>query len=90
MDAMQSIRIDGIADGAAIARAPNSVKPATLRLRALGAERERILWLVNGKLEGQTRAAQPFEHAFADTGEQTITALAASGSYAQLQIRVLR
>jgi penicillin-binding protein 1C len=90
LDAMQSIHIDGIADGAAIARAPNSDKPAILRLRALGAERERILWLVNGKLEGQTRAAQPFEHAFAATGEQTITALAASGSYAQLQIRVLR
>ena len=90
LDALQPIRIDGVADHAAIARAPNSVKPATLRLRALGAERERILWLVNGKLEGQTRAAQPFEHAFADTGEQTITALAASGAYAQLQIRVLR
>ncbi|MGE5167733.1 MAG: penicillin-binding protein 1C [Deltaproteobacteria bacterium] len=90
MDAMQSIRIDGIADGAAIARAPNSVKPATLRLRALGAEHGHVLWLVNGRLEGQTSAAQPFEHAFAEAGEQTITALAASGSYAQLQIRVLR
>ena len=90
LDAAQPIRIDGVADGAAIARAPNSDKPAALRLRVLGAERERILWLVNGKLEGETRAAQPFEHAFADTGEQTITALAASGAYAQLQIRVLR
>ena len=86
----QPIRIDGIADGAAIARAPNSPNPASLRLRVLGAERQHILWLVNGKLEGQTRAAQPFEHAFADTGEQTITALATSGAYAQLRIRVLR
>jgi penicillin-binding protein 1C len=90
LDAAQPIRIDGVADGAAIARAPNSDEPAALRLRVLGAERERILWLVNGKLEGETRAAQPFEHAFADTGEQTITALSASGAYAQLQIRVLR
>jgi penicillin-binding protein 1C len=90
LDAAQPIRIDGVADGAAIARAPNSDKPATLRLRALGAEHGHVLWLVNGRLEGQTRAAQPFEHAFADTGEQTITALAASGAYAQLLIRVLR
>jgi penicillin-binding protein 1C len=90
LDASQPIRIDGVADGAAIARAPNSPQPATLRLRALGADRQRILWLVNGKLEGETRAAQPFEHAFADTGEQTITALAAGGAYAQLRIRVLR
>ncbi|HSM99938.1 MAG TPA: penicillin-binding protein 1C [Rudaea sp.] len=90
LDATQSIRIDGVADGAAIARAPNSDKPATLRLRALGAERGHILWLVNGRLAGQTRAAQPFEHAFANTGEQTITALAASGAYAQLRVRVLR
>lgn len=90
MDATQAIRIDGVADGAAIARAPNSDKPATLRLRVLGADRQHILWLVNGRLEGATRAAQPFEHAFADTGEQTITALAASGAYAQLRIRVLR
>jgi penicillin-binding protein 1C len=90
LDASQPIRIDGVADGAAIARAPNSPQPATLRLRALGADRQRILWLVNGKLEGETRAAQAFEHAFADTGEQTITALAAGGAYAQLRIRVLR
>ncbi len=90
LDATQPIRIDGVADGAAIARAPNSDTPASLRLRALGADRQPILWLVNGKLEGETRAAQPFEHAFAGTGEQTITALAASGAYAQLRIRVLR
>jgi penicillin-binding protein 1C len=89
LDATAPIRIDGIADGAAIARAPNSAHPATLRLRVLGAERQHILWLVNGKLEGETRAAQPFEHAFALRGEQTITALATSGAYAQLRVRVL-
>ncbi|GAA0715074.1 penicillin-binding protein 1C [Dokdonella soli] len=89
LDASQPIRIDGIADRAAIARAPNSDKPATLRLRALGAGGD-VLWLVNGKLEGETRGAQSFEHAFAEPGDQTITALAASGAYAQLQVRVLR
>lgn len=90
LDAAQPIRIDGVADGAAIARAPNSDRPVSLRLRVLGADRQPILWLINGKFEGETRAAQSFEHAFADTGEQTITALAAGGAYAQLRIRVLR
>ena len=89
LDAIQPIRIDGIADHAAIARAPNGDTPATLRLRALGAPGD-VLWLVNGKLEGKTRAGGAFEHAFAQTGEQVITALAAGGAYAQLRIRVLR
>ena len=87
--ATQPIRIDGVADHAAIARAPNSDKPAIVRLRALGASGD-VLWLVNGKLEGQTRGGGAFEHAFAETGDATITALAASGNYAQLEVRVLR
>ncbi|MFI4968982.1 MAG: penicillin-binding protein 1C, partial [Lysobacterales bacterium] len=78
LDASQPIRIDGIADHAAIARAPNSDKPATLRLRALGASGG-VLWLVNGKLEGETHGAQPFEHAFEQAGMQDITALATTG-----------
>jgi len=89
LDAIQPIRIDGIADHAAIARAPNSDKPAIVRLRALGASGD-VLWLVNGKLEGETRGGGAFEYAFADVGDQTITALAKSGNYAQLQVRVLR
>jgi penicillin-binding protein 1C len=89
LDATQPIRIDGVADRAAIARAPNSDTPAIVRLRALGANGD-VLWLVNGKLEGETRGGGAFEYAFAQTGDQTITALAASGNYAQLQVRVLR
>ncbi len=89
LEASEPIRIEGVADNAAIARAPNSDKPAAIRLRVLGAGTD-ILWLVNGKLEGETHAAQAFEHAFARPGDQTITALAKSGAYAQLSIRVLR
>jgi penicillin-binding protein 1C len=89
LDALQPIRIDGVADHAAIARAPNSDKPAIVRLRALGASGD-VLWLVNGKLEGETRGSGAFEHAFAEIGDQTITALASSGSYAELHVRVLR
>jgi len=89
LDAIQPIRIDGVADHAAIARAPNSDKPAIVRLRALGANGD-VLWLVNGRLEGETRGAGAFEHAFGELGDQTITALAKSGTYAQLQVRMLR
>jgi penicillin-binding protein 1C len=89
LDATQPIRIDGVADHAAIARAPNSDKPAIVRLRALGASGD-VLWLVNGKLEGETRGGGAFEYSFAAIGDQTITALAKSGNYAQLQVRVLR
>jgi len=49
-----------------------------------------VLWLVNGKLEGETRGGGPFEYSFAQVGDQTITALAKSGNYAQLEVRVLR
>jgi len=84
-----NLRIDGIGDGAAIARAPGSAKPAQLSLKALGAT-GRVLWLVNGKLEGETSASRAFVHAFADAGPQTITALTNSGAYSQIGIRVLR
>ncbi|HJT97968.1 MAG TPA: penicillin-binding protein 1C [Rhodanobacteraceae bacterium] len=89
LDATQPLRIDGIADHAAIARAPNSDKPAIVRLRALGASGD-VLWLVNGRLEGETNGAGAFEYAFAETGDQTITALGREGNYAQLEVRVLR
>ena len=89
LDASQPIRIEGLADNAAIARAPNSDKPASVRLRALGIGGD-VLWLVNGRLEGQTHGAQAFEHAFGETGLQSVTALSTAGGYAQLQLRVLR
>jgi penicillin-binding protein 1C len=89
LERIASLRIDGIGDGAAIARAPGSAKPAQLSLKALGASGT-VLWLVNGKLEGETTGTRPFVHAFADAGPQTITALSTAGAYSQIGIRVLR
>ena len=88
LDSAQPIRIDGIADQATIARAPNSTAPASVRVRALGASGN-VLWLINGRLEGETHGAQAFQHAFADPGDQTITAIGDGGAYAQLRVRVL-
>ncbi|MGA9343276.1 MAG: penicillin-binding protein 1C [Rhodanobacteraceae bacterium] len=89
LGATESLRIAGIADSAAIARAPNGDKPASVRLLALGTS-GRVQWLINGRLEGETTGGQSFDHAFADTGEQTITALAQTGDYVQITVHVLR
>ena len=87
--AMETLRIDGPGDGARLARAPGSATPATLRLRALGTE-ARVRWLVNGRLAGETRGARYWTHAFPDPGPQRITALADTGAWAELNLRVVR
>jgi penicillin-binding protein 1C len=89
LERIASVRIDGIGDGAAIARSPGSEKPAQLSLKALGAS-GKVMWLVNGRLEGETSGSRAFVHAFADSGPQTITALTAAGAWSQVDIRVLR
>ncbi len=89
LDAGQNLRIDGVAPGASIARAPNSANPATLRLRALGSSGE-VLWLVDGRLAGSSSGSGVFERAFPEPGLRTITALAGGGASAQLRVRVLR
>ncbi|MDC8015198.1 penicillin-binding protein 1C [Tahibacter soli] len=87
LDAATNLRIEGVAPGATLVRAPGGERAPRLSLRALGAQ-GRVQWLVNGRLEGETDAARAFVHEFAQAGEQSITALTASGGYAQVQIRV--
>lgn len=84
-----ALRIDGIADRTSVARAPNSDKPAQVRLRALGATGE-VAWLVNGRLQASTTDSQFWELPFPDTGEQTITAMTEAGRWAQVRVNVLR
>ncbi|KFN44671.1 penicillin-binding protein 1C [Arenimonas oryziterrae] len=89
LTAMESLRIEGPSNGSAIARAPNSALPPQVRLRALGTSR-RVRWLVNGQLVGESVGSAGFSHAFAEPGDQRITAMAESGAWAELQLRVLR
>ncbi|WP_460456258.1 penicillin-binding protein 1C [Arenimonas alkanexedens] len=89
LEAMETLRIDGLGNGARLARAPGSGKPATLRLRALGTQ-ARVRWLVNGRLAGETRGARPWNHAFDEPGPQRITALADTGAFAELNLHVVR
>ena len=87
--AMEVLQIDGPAQDSGIARAPNSPRPPQVRLRALGTS-ARVRWLINGALAGESIGGSSFIHAFAVPGDQRITALADSGSWAELRIRVLR
>lgn len=86
---LHGLRIEGIGNGATLARAPNSDQPARVRLRALGTEGE-VLWLVDGLLVARSQGSRPIEQPFDTPGPRTITALAADGTYAQVQVRVLR
>lgn len=89
LDARESLRIDGPGQGARLARAPGSARPATLRLRALGTQ-ARVRWLVNGRLVAETQGARHWTLALDAPGPQRITALADSGAWDALDVRVLR
>ncbi len=89
LDAIRPLRIDGLTDQSAIARAPNSNKPATVRLRASGTSGD-VLWLVDGRLQATTQGSRPFEHAFPEPGAHDITALTPQGAWARISLRVLR
>ncbi len=89
LDAPPALHIEGVADGAVIARAPNSAHPPSLSLRAIGT-RQSVLWLIDGRLAGTTHASAPFRHAFDLPGDRTITALTPTGASARIQVRVLR
>ncbi|WP_328590697.1 MULTISPECIES: penicillin-binding protein 1C [Pseudoxanthomonas] len=88
-EASAALRIEGLNDGATLARAPGSDKPASVHLRALGTETE-VQWLLDGRWIGLTRGTRGFEHGFEQPGEHTLTALADSGAWSTLRFRVLR
>lgn len=87
--ALEQLQIDGPGADTAVARAPNSPRPPQVRLRALGTT-SRVQWLVNGELVGESAGGASFVHAFATPGEQHVTALADSGAWAELRLRVIR
>lgn len=87
--ALEVLQIDGPAQDSAIARAPNTGRAPQIRFRALGSN-ARVQWLVNGELVGESVAGASFVHAFATPGDQRITALAETGGWDELCLRVLR
>lgn len=87
-EASESLRIDGVNDGATLASAPGATRGVRLSLRALGTDR-RVQWLLDGRWIGETRGAQPLLHAFDQPGQHELTALADSGAWAGVRFRLL-
>jgi len=88
-EASVALHIDGLNDGATLARAPNSEHGVRLQLRALGSE-QAVDWLLDGRWIAQTHGAQLMQREFAEPGAHTLTALAADGAWTQVRFNVLR
>ncbi len=88
-EASVALHIDGLNDGAALARAPNAEHGVRLQLRALGSE-QRVDWLLDGRWIAQTQGAQLMQREFAEPGAHTLTALASDGAWTQVRFNVLR
>ncbi|KAF1688033.1 penicillin-binding protein 1C [Pseudoxanthomonas broegbernensis] len=88
-EAMESLRIEGIADRATLAPPPGSPRGLRLRVRALGTS-VRVQWLLDGRWIAQTEGARGFEYDYAAAGRGThvLTALAESGAWAQVRFGV--
>ncbi|MBD8634947.1 penicillin-binding protein 1C [Stenotrophomonas sp. CFBP 13725] len=84
-----ALHIDGLNDGATLARAPGNTQGVRLQLRALGSEHE-IDWLMDGRWLARTRGAQPFNPVLEQTGAHTLTALANDGAWTQVRFTVAR
>ena len=88
-DALEELRIEGVADNATLARPPNSTQPLKLAVRALGSS-TRIRWLLDGRLVGESQGSASLEHDFSQPGAHQLTALADSGAWSRVRFRVLQ
>ena len=87
-DAGESLRIDGINDGATLVRPPNGVGGVKLSLRALGTG-ARVQWLLDGRWVGATEGGRPLPVEFTTPGQHELTALADSGAWHAVRFRLL-
>lgn len=87
-DAVETLRIDGLNDGATLARAPGSEHPVRLSVRALGTDRD-VQWLLDGQWVGESAGRAPLVRDFAEVGDHTLTALSASGAWTRIRFRIL-
>ena len=84
----ETLRIEGVNDGATLARPPGSARGVRLSLRALGTA-SRVQWLQDGRWIGETQGAQPLVREFDEAGQHHLTALADTGAWTSLKFRVL-
>ncbi len=87
-DAVAELRIDGLADGSTLARPPGSARGIRVSLRAIGTEAT-VQWLLDGRPIATTRGANRLVHVFDTAGRHRLTALADTGAWASIDLRVL-
>ena len=85
----EELRIEGVDDGATLARPPGTGAPLRLTVRAVGGE-GRVRWLLDGRLVGETDGQGRLPYALSVPGEYTLTALADGGAWARVRFRLLR
>ncbi|MGV8960604.1 MAG: penicillin-binding protein 1C [Stenotrophomonas sp.] len=88
-DAGGSLHIEGLNDGAVLARAPGSANGVRLQVRALGSDGP-IDWLLDGRWIAQTQGARTFLRDYDEPGEHTLTALAADGAWTRVEFQLVR
>ena len=84
----ETLHIEGVNDGATLARAPGQARGVRLSLRALGTT-TRVQWLLDGRWIGETEGARPFLREFTEPGRHEVTALADSGAWDSLRFALL-
>lgn len=87
-EAVTSLRIDGVNDGATLLRPPGSVGGVRLSLRALGTDSQ-VQWLLDGRWIGQSGGRASLTHAFDAPAMYELTALADNGAWHSVRFRVL-
>lgn len=81
-----ALHIDGVRDGARLAAGDGG--PVRIEVRALGADGP-VRWLLDGRLVAQAAGDAPTPLVLDVPGEHTLTALADSGAWARIGLRVL-
>ena len=87
-EAGESLRIDGVNEGATLVRPPGGSGGVRLSLRALGTG-ARVQWLLDGRSIGQTEGGGSLAYAFDMPGTHELTALADNGAWHSVQFRLL-
>ena len=87
-EAVESLRIDGVNDGATLVRPPGSTGGVSLSLRALGTGAQ-VQWLLDGRWIGKTEGSASLAYTFDTSGTHELTALADSGAWHSLRFRLL-
>lgn len=84
--AVAGLRIVGLEPGSVLRAVPGQSN-VDLKLTALGA-RDGLVWLLNGKVVGQSKTVPSPLHLQLQGGEQTLTAMDGRGKFAQLRFTV--